>query len=480
MKSALLDLRKLSSAMFAAALLTACGGGSGGGGGSGPGPNDPSDPPGGGAPPPDTNLPTVMYCVDGESYQCSGDSIIRTDNGVAMTRSGVQAYGRSTSDLEPVIVEKTGAFGFELTSGGVAEIRLSKDANGAVSNPALLLSNLGLSWDGNTDRPQIIDPFLASQGRVTLDENGALVFSGLPPRSDLDFYNYASLGPAATQANYANNRYFPRDEPSRCSADMIPCRTVETEGISRTPGDWRSGGVQPDESFGIRVHGDGDIHAGDGPPDANGDPTVLPGGNGPGVPFPGSKGYRELTIWSYQYSNLASWLTQDTVLIEEWAALGNEHNKNRRGIVTFGDVTAPDAVPATGTATYSGRVLGRYASNADAEPDPFSGNATVTVDFATGEVSITVEGTRMNDGSSTPAEFTATAMAGVAGSDLANYMTGPVSNGTLTGGVGARYFGPVVTTGTGGAGPAELSGTFSLSNPATGQAVVGGFIALKQ
>jgi hypothetical protein len=66
------------------------------------------------------------------------------------------------------------------------------------------------------------------------------------------------------------------------------------------------------------------------------------------------------------------------------------------------------------------------------------------------------------------------------GTNLANYLTGTVDNGLLKGGLGGRYFGPVVTTGTSGAGPAEIGATISLSNSTTGQAVVGGFIARKQ
>jgi hypothetical protein len=112
----------------------------------------------------------------------------------------------------------------------------------------------------------------------------------------------------------------------------------------------------------------------------------------------------------------------------------------------------------------------------------FYGRASVNVDFATGQVSVTIEDTATYDGTETPvpAGFTTVAMAGAADSDLANYLTGPASSGAMTGGVGGRYFGPVVTAGTSGEGPTELGGAFSMSNSATGQAVIGGFITLKQ
>lgn len=478
-----LRLRLLGAGLLVAALTACGGGGSSTTSGTSTGDTPTGGTPTGGTPPggtpPGGTAPTTTVCVDGASYQCSGDTIIRTDNGVAMTSNGVQAYARSTSDLETPIVEMTSAFGFQPTSGGVAEVRLSKDANSVVSSPALLLRDLGLLWDGSSERPLIIETFNPTQGRVQLAANGALSFGPLPPTSDLAFYDFGTLGPAGTQANYANNRYFPRTgNPSRCPAGVTPCAETETAGPGAvSSGNWRSGGVLPDWIGAGRLHGDGDVHAGDDP---SGNP--LPGGTGPGVPFPGSKGYRTFANWNYRYSNLSTWTTQDTVLIEEWALMGNEHNKNRRGIVTFGDITAPATVPAGGSATYSGIVYGWYGANASGEPDVFSGNVTVTVNFATRAAVVAISNTRTYDSSETPvpATLSATTTAGAAGTDLANYMTGAASSGSMTGGVSGRYFGPVVTSGTSGAGPAELGGTVSMTNTATGQSVVAGFIALKQ
>jgi hypothetical protein len=233
------------------------------------------------------------------------------------------------------------------------------------------------------------------------------------------------------------------------------------------------------------VHEDGDVHAGDGPPDGSGKPTVLPGGSGPGVPFPGSKGYRVLELWSFQHANLASWTTQDTVQIGEWGGQ-NEHNKNRRGIVTFGAVSDPAAVPAIGSATYSGIAYGLYyvPNPADALKDPssFRGAATVTVNFATREVIVTIDKTVTSDtaGTAVPVTLRAVTTMGATGTSAANYMTGPVDNGTLKGGLSGRHFGPVVATGTSGQGPAEIGGAFSLSNSTTGAVALGGFIARKQ
>lgn len=433
-------------------------------------------------PPPVVNPlnPMTMSCVDGATYQCSGGDIIQSDNDVALTSSGVQAYSKSTSDLTNPITDPTTASGFALASGGVAEIRLAKDGNGTISGPALLLKNLGLSWNGTTERPQIIETFMPTQGRVQLDANGALAFGAVADSSNLGFYDFAIKGINGTQANYANNRYFPRIEPVRCPSGLT-CASIETTGLQYQAGNWRVGGGTPDRAMANRTHNDGDVHAGNGQPDANGNVTILPGGNGVGVPFPGTKGLRDLVNWSLQYANLAAWYTQDTINIGDWGAT-NEHNKKRRGIVAFGDVSNPASVPATGSATYSGYAYGWYAGSAGGEPLRFEGAALVTVNFVTRQVIVTIQNTVTKDGLATPVPvtLTATTTMGVAGSNAANYLTGPVDNGTLKGGLSGRYFGPVVTSGTSGAGPAEIGGALSLSNAITGQAVVGGFVARKQ
>jgi hypothetical protein len=227
------------------------------------------------------------------------------------------------------------------------------------------------------------------------------------------------------------------------------------------------------------VHEDGDIHAGDALPGSN--PPWLDGGTGYGVPFPGSKGNRTIDLYTFQYANLARWSTQDTVFINEWGG-GNEHNKNRRGMVAFGVVSNPAAVPATGLATYAGTAYGTYSRDGVEDPVSFRGPATINVNFASREVIVTIMNTVTNDGSGTPVPVALRAVTtmGASGTNTANYMTGPVNNGTLTGGLSGRHFGPVVTTGTSGQGSAEIGGAFSLSNSTTGAVAIGGFIARKQ
>ncbi|MDB5771076.1 MAG: hypothetical protein JWM42_1450 [Burkholderia sp.] len=465
----------LGSALVAVTVLSSCGGGGSSSGGSAATGTQPAN----------TTSPMTMSCVEGAGYQCSGGSIIRFENGVALTSSGVQAYGKSTSDLARPVVEKTTAYGLSLASGGTAEIRLAKDANGAVSKPVLLLSNLGLSWDGKNERPPIIELFNPLYGRSRLNPDGSITADvTLPDSSDLRFFDFADKGPAATQSNYANNRYFPRiGNPSRCLPEVPRdrCPAEETKGAGFELGDWRRSGSIPDHSGGGRLHGDGDIHAGDGKPAANGTATVLPGGSGKGVPFPGSKGYRSLDNWSYQYGNLGAWITQDTVQIVEWTPGSDEHSKIRRGVVAFGDVSAPASVPTTGTATYSGTAYGWHAANATQDPVFFRGTAMANVNFATREVIVTLQNAVRYDASGTavPVSFRATTTLGAAGAPVASYLTGAVDIGGLKGGLSGRLFGPVNSTGASGAGAAEIGGAFSLSN-AGGAAVVGGFIGRKQ
>lgn len=420
-----------------------------------------------------------MSCADGADTQCSGETLIRSDNGIALSRSGVQAYGRSTSDLRTPNPNTSTATGLALASGGTAEVRVRRNASGVPTSAAVLLSNLSLKWNGSRERPLIIETFDPTAGRVQLDAHGALVQGPLPPSSDLGFYDFATRGTSATMAHYANNRYFPRTDPPRCAPGGW-CAANETVGLEYHAGDWRTGGNDPDTVASTRYHEDGDIHAGNGVPDASGSPTLLPGATGFGVPMPGSKGYRNLRQWSYRYGNLAFWLTEDTVNIADWGAQG-EHNTNRRGFVAYGQTTHPADVPATGVAIYRGFVHGLYAPTANDAPVAFVGTATVTVDFATRTATLVIGDTVKDDGSNTPVPAAMTSTLAVETGEGANHLGGTATLGALTGGLGARFFGPVATGGS-GAGPAEVGGVLALSGSGAqaGATLLTGFIARKQ
>jgi hypothetical protein len=429
----------------------------------------------------------VMNCPEGAGFQCAGTSIIRNDNGVALLSSGVQVYGRSTNDLANPIATPATATGFTTVTAptGVADIRVTKDPNSTLVTNAMVLNNFGISWDNKAERPVIVETFRTAQGRAGLTATGALTSTNtLPPGTDLGFYNFANLGTGATQANYANNSYFPRAEPARCPAGAAPeCQTgIETRPVERLAGNWRTGGTEPDYTRSSRLHNDGDIHSGNALPGST--PAWLAGGTGIGVPFPGSKGYRALDTWNMRYANIGAWITQDTVSMAEWTggAGTDEHNTNRRGVTAFGQVTDPATVPTTGTATYTGIVYGWYSNNPALDPDPFRGAATITVDFATRQVTLVFQNTVRNDaaGAAVPASFQSRAAMGAAGTNVANYLSGPATSGSLTGTIGGRYFGPIANAGTATAGPAEIAGTMTLSNATSGVSIIGGFIGQKR
>lgn len=464
-----LNIKPLILALFAAGVLTACGGGgggdpvvdSGGGGGTGGGGTGGGGTGGGGTGGGGTQAPSLtMSCPDAapaeQQSQCSGGTVLKTDNGVMLTRSGVQVFGISASDLPldamlqpvPPGTNTGNPRGFALPSAAttpltnaVAEVRLLKNAaTNDVTRVGLLLNGFGLSWDGTNPRPPIIETFATARSRVELDSAGALSFVTLPPGTDTTFFN------RTTQANYANNTYFPTTaiKPNLQGAGLGGWRTV-----NGTRGDIAETG---------REHQDGDVDA----PSATA-PT-------------GTKGFRGFTNIAYEFANIAAWNSQDTVNIADWLTQPKvEHNKERRGIVTFGNVTSPDNVPTTGSATYTGTVFGLHGLPAPQDdPNPIIGNATVTVDYAAGTVSIAISnlGTA-NDDPSVPLDtpsFTATANKGtVANASAPNYFTGAVSATGLTGGVSGRYFGPDAK---------EVGGTFQLAGP-NDSVIIGGFIARK-
>lgn len=430
------------------------------------------------APFPTTNAPMTMACFDtpdaGTSEQCSGGDIaIPADkgNGVVVTNSGVQVYGISTSDLAANNANKDKATGLKLptTLGGLAELRVFKNTTSfAVSKPVLLLSNLGIKWDGVTERPPIIEAFLSTQGRTDLaGTNRTLSITGLPAASTFDFNDTTHTG---TQSRYANNSYFPRTgNPSRCPTN-VTCPPAETTAgsFSFAGGNWQAptSGTDPDIASAGRLHEDGDVHA-------------------PDVPFPGSKGYRSLFNTSYHYANMTKWVSQDTAEIAEWAGTNNEHNLNRRGIVAFGEVVDPAKMPTTGSATYAGWLRGWYAPNASTEPTSFMAEVTLTVDFAARTVKLTTANAKPDDGATITiplvlSDATATAATvaiGAASTNVANYLTGALTSGSLKGGIGGRFFGPKDLT---GALPPEMGASLSMTDASTGASLIGGFIAIKR
>lgn len=481
-----LNIKPLVAAMIAASLLSACGGGGGGGDnppaqqpgtgtGTGTG-NDGGGTGGGGTGGQDPVVDaqrTTMYCFEGTGYQCTGETVLRTDHGVVMTNSGVQVAARSTSDLNAANPSATAVTGMNLLDSGKADIRVGKGSDRLANAVTMLLSDLGIRWgaDDGVQRPLIVETFATTSGRYELTNNVARRVA-LPLGSDRQFYDLV------TQANYANNVYYPKNATTNCtvSAETPLPADCETRGLFKARGAWRddAADARPDTFSAMRLHNDGDVHAGENAPD----PTPN------GVPFPGSKGYRSIDGRSYDYANLSSWVSQDTVKMVEWNPGGrgeDEHNTQRRGVVAFGDVTDPAAVPTVGTATYTGRLYGYLGANGGtAEPEGIEGRATITVDFATGAATVAFEGVVSYAGTEERTlEIRPALRGGEAGTKFTNYLTGAFDGTNYGGGISARYFGPVVSTGASGSGPAEIAGTLRLTAKSGNNTFVGGFIARK-
>ncbi len=465
-----LSLFALTSA--AAAVLIACGGGGGGGGSTTPTPVVPATAP---LPTDITGVSTSMSCVDGTGWQCSGTQL-RTDNGVTLTNSGVQAYGRSTSDLVPGNANPTTATGLEPTSGGTVEMRFKRTIPGnfAVTRAGMIMTNLGISWDSANPRPPAIEVFEPTQGVTKLNTDGTLSWANtLPPPNDMSYYNWQGLGANATQANYANNRYFPRTAPVICPPGTTTCASTETAGINYLIGAFRTGGTDPDRTTATRLHSDGDVKAG-----------VPPGPPG-GVPFAGNKGIRSLVAFSFDYANIGTWATEETVLVDEWAGPGQEHTANRRGVVAFGETTPSAQMPEAAGIVYSGVVYGWYFAGSGTDLTYYRATATLTVDFETRQVKIEISNATQ-DGSTTvtvPVAASVTVGMGAKGSNVANYFTGVAAStgaNAMRGGIGGRFFGPVAAGRSGNIGPAEIAGSFSLLDSTSKASTIGGFIGRRQ
>ena len=420
---------------------------------------------------------TLMSCIGGSIVQCTGDHILKSENGVSLTAYGVQAYGISTNDLQQPNPTPAQAYGLAPGSGGMAEVRVRRDG-GSIVSVALLLSKMGLSWDGKNERPLAIETFETRAGRTELNGKGEITFSALPAPTDLDFYDYGKKGALGTQAHYANNTYFPRTEPVRCPSSNPDCPKVESNGLKIENGDWKTGGTLPDKLVASRLHSDGATQAGWGV-DANGGLTLLPSADGPGVSYPGFKGFRNYQQWSYAYANVGGWITQDTVLINEWGG-GNEHNKMRRGVVAFGTVTDPAKIPAAGKVTYSGALRGWFSYDSSQDSYPVFGDVQIEVDFSKRIASITISGTRLDEAGITDAvPVSLSASLPVGSGTYANTFTGPVDSGTLQGGLGARFFGPLVGSGS-NSGPAEIGGSITMRNPVNGMMALASILLRKQ
>lgn len=395
---------------------------------------------------------TDSICPVGVSA-CSGGVIGSPVGPIRLTSNGLQTIAASTSDLAPDNANKTEAFGLQPTTQGFADIRVLRDADANIRAVDLLLSDLNLFWDGKFDRPSIIENFGITRGRVQLGTQGMSTMTTLPVQDD-PFWDNNAVTYTGTQNHYANNHYFERAAPS-CPDGDAACVGAASNGLQLTRGDWKAGGLQPNQIDAIRLHEDGATQG----PDK--------------IPYAGFKGYRDIWNWNYQYANVSGWITKDTINIQEWGG-GGEHNKERRGTIAFGELTPVKAIPASGTATYRGYARGWYSPDGLTEVFPIAADVLVTVDFVRKQAAVQLLALRIDE-QLPPEVDPAIKLAASSSNTLpfgmpANTAIGAITHGDADGYAGLRFYGP-----TSNGAPPEIAGSFSIKG-STGIAAIGGFI----
>ena len=392
-------------------------------------------------------------CPTGVSA-CSGSALGVSVGTIQLSRNGLQTIGFSTSDLLPTNNNTGEAFGLLPANEGFAELRVLNDADANISAVDLLLSQLKLFWDGRTERPRIIENFGLKRGRVQLGDQGMSTLVALAPQGDAFWDNNASTF-AGTQDRYANNHYFERTAPA-CDVSDAACVTAANNGLRFIAGNWRTGSLKPNQISATRLHEDGATQG----PDQ--------------IPFAGFKGYRDLWNWNYRYAHVAGWVTKDTINIQEWGG-GREHNKERRGIIAFGQLTDPTSLPSTGNATYRGYARGWYSPDGQTEVYPIAADLEVTVDFGAKQATLRLLNVRIDE--VLPANVEPTVKLTVGSTNVLPFGTptntaiGGIAHGDAAGYAGLRFFGPID-----GGTPPELAGSFSIKG-LSGITAIGGFIA---
>ena len=392
-------------------------------------------------------------CPSGVSA-CSGSVIGHPVGALRLTSNGVQTIAVSTSDLATSNSDATEAVGLQPGTDGLADIRVLRDADANVRAVDLLLSDLKLFWDGKRERPGIIENFGITRGRVQLGTEGMSTLTALPAAGD-SFWDNHPENFTGTQAHYANNHYFEQVAPS-CADSSAACIAAADNGLTLTRGDWKNGGLRPNQVSAIRLHEDGAAQA----------PAHLP--------YPGFKGYRSLWNWNYDYAQVAGWITKDTINIQEWGGSG-EHNKERRGVIAFGQLTDARSIPASGIVSYQGYARGWYSPDGLTEVFPIAADVSVTVDFSQRQATLQLLALRIDEW--LPPEVDPAVKLAAASANLLSFGSpinsaiGAIDHGGVAGHAGLRFYGPA----TQGA-PLEIAGSFALKG-VSGISAIGGFIA---
>lgn len=424
-------------------VLAGCSGGSDGNGGSDGGTSQVSE------------NSTERSCPSGVSA-CSGDMVGNPVGTIRLTSNGLQAVAASTSDLAAGNTNTTEAFGLQPTTDGFAEIRVLRDSDANISAVDLLLSDLKLYWDGKTERPRIIENFGITRGRVQPGAQGMSTMTTLPVQGD-PFWDNNPAAFTGTQDHYANNHYFERTAPA-CGEGDGACIAAANNGLALIRGDWKRGGIRPNQVNADRLHEDGATQA----PDQ--------------IPYAGFKGYRSIWNWNFDYANVAGWITKDTVHIQEWGG-GDEHNKERRGTLAFGQLTDAKLMPGNGTANYRGYARGWYSPDGASEVFPIAADILVIVNFAEKQATLQLLDVRIDESLPAAADpavkLATTSTNSLPFGSPVNTAIGTITHGGADGHAGLRFYGP-----TSNGAPPEIAGSFTIKGN-SGISAIGGFIGLR-
>ena len=135
------------------------------------------------------------------------------------------------------------------------------------------------------------------------------------------------------------------------------------------------------------------------------------------------------------------------------------------------------AMPVTGTASYSGRVVGTFINATSGEPSDLRATVSVQVDFATRAITVSTASSGIvsvdaPDGTA-PTGFPGLNLQGTFTYSLGNNtFSGAVSSANgMTGNVTGRFYGPPIGAGTAtksAGSPPEIGGTFAVLLPGSG------------
>ena len=158
---------------------------------------------------------------------------------------------------------------------------------------------------------------------------------------------------------------------------------------------------------------------------------------------------------SLNYSSLGAW---------EYAPIAGANSTNAAWFA-FGVATRPTDIPLTGTATYNGLMVGRYADGAALWT--VGANANAAADFANRSIVLNTSDTQLNNQTGTLAAPTLNLSGTLSYAAGANKVTGALTTQAgLTGTANAQFYGPAA---------AELAGAFFVGDSANTKQMTGSF-----